>query len=55
MLCWDGESGRNFRTGGITVKDLDRRFQMEDEGYMDYGKFNWTDLKEVQMNINQFL
>lgn len=55
MLCWDGESGRSFRTGGITVKDLDKRFQMEDEGYFDFGKFGWDNLKAAQMNINQFL
>lgn len=56
MLQWDNESQRVFRTDGRTIHDLDKRFQLEDEGYMLMAaKFKWEMLDAAQMNIMQFL
>ena len=56
MLQWDNESQRVFRTDGRTIHDLDKRFQLEDEGYMLMAaKFKWEMLDAAQMNMMQFL
>ena len=56
LLKWDTDSPVTFHADGKTVHDFDRRFRWEDEGYRPTGKvFRWSDTKEAQMNIYQFL
>lgn len=40
MLKWDKDSPVSFRPDGHTVHDFDRRFQMEDEGFV-YAEERW--------------
>lgn len=48
MLKWDADSPVSFHADGHTVHDFDRRFQLEDEGYIyPYDKvFRWSMLDE---------
>ncbi len=57
LLKWDNDTPDycKFKPNGITVHDIDKRFQMEDEGYYNFSRFGWDSLKEAQMNIDQFL
>lgn len=56
LMKWDADSPVTFRPDGRTVHDIDRRLQMEDEGYIRPGeRFRWADIEEPQMNIFQFL
>lgn len=53
-MKWDIDSPFKFNAVA-TIHNLDQRFQMEDEGYFNFGKFRWDALKNAQMNIDQFL
>lgn len=56
LLNWDKDSPFAFRMDGRTVRDLDKRFQLEDMGYFKCGeRFAWKDIETAQMNIFQFL
>jgi hypothetical protein len=51
MLKWDKDSPLTFRTGWRTVHDFDKRFQLEDEGFIsaDDKSFRWSMLEQVQV------
>ena len=54
MLKWDMDSPVSFRPDGHTVFDFDRRFQMEDEGYIVPGEpFRWKML-DAELNVRFF-
>jgi hypothetical protein len=44
MLKWDLDSPIPFHPDGRTVHDFDRRFQLEDEGFLDENdkSFRWS-------------
>lgn len=43
LLKWDADSPVTFRPDGHTVHDLDRRFQLEDDGKIPTDKrFRWS-------------
>ena len=47
LLKWDKDSPVTFKADGHTVHDYDRRFQLEDEGYILPDKpFKWKMLEE---------
>lgn len=51
MLKWDKDSPRAFRSDGHTVRDYDRRFQMEDEWLIrPDDRFRWTMLEDEMLN-----
>lgn len=52
LLKWDNDSPVSFKPDGHTVHDFDRRFQLEDEGFIlpDDPKFRWAWLDgDIQM------
>lgn len=54
LLKWDNDSPVNFKPDGHTVHDFDRRFQMEDDGWLlpDDRTFRWAMLDDdVQMKF----
>ena len=52
MLKWDVDSPVTFRSDGHTVRDFDRRFQMEDEGLITKDEpWRWNYLNEIQMRL----
>jgi hypothetical protein len=54
MLKWDLDSPISFRTDGRTVHDFDRRFQLEDEGFLNENdkSFRWSMLdKGLNMRL----
>lgn len=55
MLKWDKDSPVTFKPDGHTVHDFDRRFQLEDEGFIcAYDKiFRWSMLDE-ELNYRLF-
>lgn len=55
MLKWDKDSPVTFKPDGHTVHDFDRRFQLEDEGFIhiDDKKFRWSCLDE-ELNYRWF-
>lgn len=55
MLKWDADSPVTFRADGHTVRDFDRRFQMEDEKLIssDDKVFRWSML-EAELNYRMF-
>ena len=54
LLKWDVDSPVSFRPDGHTVLDFDRRFQMEDEGYIVPGEpFRWKML-DAELNVRFF-
>ena len=54
MLKWDKDSPVPFHADGHTVHDFDRRFQIEDEGFLVSGEtFRWTMLDEP-LNMRLF-
>ncbi len=55
MLKWDNDSPVTFHADGHTVHDFDRRFQLEDEGFIkpDDKKFRWSMLDE-ELNYRLF-
>lgn len=54
MLKWDKDSPVTFHADGHTVHDFDRRFQMEDEGFIVPGEvFRWKMLDD-SLNMRLF-
>lgn len=55
MLKWDKDSPVTFKPDGHTVHDFDRRFQLEDDGfiYTDDKQFRWSCLDE-ELNYRLF-
>ena len=55
MLKWDKDSPVSFHPDGHTVEDFDRRFQLEDQGFIspDDRVFRWSMLEE-QLNFRLF-
>lgn len=55
MLKWDKDSPVTFKSDGHTVRDYDRRFQLEDEGYIhpQDRKFRWNML-DLELNRRWF-
>lgn len=55
MLKWDTDSPVTFKADGHTVHDFDRRFQLEDEGFVtaDDKIFRWDMLKQ-ELNYRWF-
>ena len=54
LLKWDKDSPVSFKADGHTVHDFDRRFQLEDEGFIlsDDPKFRWAWLEgDIQMKF----
>lgn len=48
LLKWDVDSIRTFRSDGHTVHDFEKRFQLEDQGFIspDDKIFRWSMLEE---------
>ena len=55
MLKWDKDSPVTFHADGHTVRDFDRRFQLEDEGmiYPDDRVFRW-EMLDGELNFRLF-
>ena len=55
MLKWDTDSPVTFHADGHTVHDFDRRFRLEDEGFIttDDKVFRW-DMLDAEMNYRLF-
>ena len=55
MLKWDKDSPMTFKPDGHTVHDFDRRFQLEDDGFIcaDDKLFRWSMLDE-ELNYRLF-
>lgn len=54
MLKWDVDSIRSFHADGHTVHDFDRRFQLEDEGFVYADdRFRW-DMLDEELNYRLF-
>ena len=55
MLKWDADSPVSFKPDGHTIHDFDRRFQLEDEGFIcaDDKLFRWSMLDE-ELNYRLF-
>lgn len=55
MLKWDNDSPVTFKPDGHTVHDFDRRFQLEDEGFIapDDKIFRW-DMLDKELNFRWF-
>ena len=52
LLKWDKDSPVKFRADGRTVHDLDTRFQLEDEGFIDaYKPFRWSMLDNPYVQL----
>jgi hypothetical protein len=49
MLKWDKDSPVTFKADGHTVHDFDRRFQLEDEGFLNKNdkSFRWSMLDKI--------
>jgi hypothetical protein len=55
MLKWDADSPVTFKADGHTVHDFDRRFQLEDDGFIsaDDRVFRWDSLNK-ELNYRLF-
>ncbi len=55
MLKWDADSPVTFHADGHTVHDFDRRFQLEDAGFLKPGdkRFRWSMLDD-ELNYRLF-
>lgn len=55
MLKWDNDSPVTFKPDGHTVHDFDRRFRLEDEGFIstDDKVFRW-DMLDAELNYRLF-
>ena len=54
MLKWDKDSPVTFHPDGHTVHDFDRRFALEDEGFIVPGEaFRWKML-DASLNMRLF-
>lgn len=55
MLKWDKDSPVTFKADGHTVHDFDRRFALEDEGFiMPDEYFRWSMLEDENLNYRWF-
>lgn len=56
MLKWDNDSPITFKADGHTVHDFERRFQMEDDGFIkpDDKTFRWELLDSELLNYRLF-
>lgn len=55
MLKWDLDSPVTFKPDGHTVHDFDRRFQMEDDGFIMPGdRWKWEYLESELVNYRLF-
>lgn len=55
MLKWDKDSPVTFKPDGHTVHDFDRRFQMEDDGFIMPGdRWKWEYLESELVNYRLF-
>lgn len=55
MLKWDKDSPVTFHADGHTVRDFDRRFHLEDEGFIKPGeRFRWDMLDSELLNYRMF-
>ena len=55
MLKWDLDSPVTFKPDGHTVHDFDRRFQMEDDGFILPGdRWKWEYLESELVNYRLF-
>lgn len=56
MLKWDKDSPITFKPDGHTVHDFERRFALEDEGWiMPDERFKWSYLDERQIDVFSLL
>ena len=58
MLKWDKDSPVTFKADGRTIHDFDRRFELEDSGYIDTSKwFYWAMLEEpfAQLDLQSYI
>lgn len=55
MLKWDRDSPASFKSDGHTVHDFDKRFRLEDEGYIspDDKIFRW-EMLDMELNMRWF-
>ena len=55
MLKWDADSPVSFKADGHTVHDFDKRFKLEDEGYIsaDDKIFRW-EMLDMELNMRWF-
>lgn len=55
MLKWDADSPVTFKADGHTVHDFDKRFKLEDEGYIspDDKIFRW-EMLDMELNMRWF-
>ena len=54
MLKWDNDSPVTFKADGHTLHDFEKRFQLEDEGFLIPGeKFRW-DMVDSELNYRLF-
>ncbi len=55
MLKWDKDSPVSFRPDKHTVHDFERRFQLEDEGFLfpEDRNFRW-DMLDQELNFRLF-
>lgn len=55
MLKWDSDSPMKFKANGHTLHDYERRFQLEDEGFLTPGdpRFKWAVLDQ-ELNYRLF-
>lgn len=56
LLKWDNDSPTTFRPDGHTVHDFERRFQLEDDGFIfpDDKAFRWDLLDSELLNYRLF-
>ena len=55
MLKWDADSPVTFKPDGRTVHDFDRRFQMEDQGFIyPDERWKWEYLDSELVNYRWF-
>lgn len=55
LLKWDGDSPVTFHSDGHTVHDFDKRFRLEDEGFIDPAeKFRWSFIENPFKQISIF-
>lgn len=55
MLKWDADSLVPFHADGFTVRDFDRRFQLEDEGLISKTNFRWNQTVNTQLTLDWVL
>lgn len=55
MLKWDSDSPVSFKSDGHTVHDFDKRFRLEDEGYISPDdKISRWEMLDMELNMRWF-